>query len=80
VFQNNEGKRKFTVKAIDNCHLLTINKVDLAKVDAEYEEILADLFGNAQKRLKRTLKIKDESESYFLKKQIGATRISVADK
>eukprot|EP00347_Sterkiella_histriomuscorum_P024049 403332479 len=70
VFQNNDGKRKFTAKALDNCHLLTINKADLAKVDVEYEEILADLFMNAQKRLRRTLKIKDESESYFLKKQI----------
>lgn len=53
---------------MENCHLLTINKVDLAKVDAEYEDILSDLFANAQKRLRRTLKIKDESENFFVKK------------
>jgi len=56
------------VKALENCHLLTISKADLGKVDVEYEEILQDLFNNAKKRLKRTMKIKDESESYFLKK------------
>jgi hypothetical protein len=26
VLFNNEGKRKFTVKALENCHLLTLSK------------------------------------------------------
>ena len=55
---------------------MTINKQDLAKVDAEYEEIVAEMFANAQKRLKKTLKIKEESENYFLKKQIHPNRLS----
>lgn len=66
------------MKAIENCHLLGLSKVELAKIDAEYEEILADLFTNAQKKLKKTLKIKDESESYYLKKSIQA-RLSNKD-
>ncbi len=61
---------------MENCHLLAISKTELNKVDAEYEEILSDLFTNAQRKLKKTLKIKDDSESYYLKKSILAMRMS----
>lgn len=33
LFLNNDGKRKFTVKAVDDCDLLAINKTDLNKID-----------------------------------------------
>ena len=43
----NDGKRKFTVKAKEDCDLLTINKSDLHKIDDEYEEVLLEMFSNA---------------------------------
>lgn len=64
------------MKSVEDCDLLTLSKADLTKVDAEYEEIIADLFGSATIKLKRTLKIKNDSESYFLKKQLHPNRIS----
>jgi CRP-like cAMP-binding protein len=47
VHANSDGKRKFTVKALEDCDLLTLDKGDLAKVDAEYEEIIVEIFSNA---------------------------------
>lgn len=37
----NDGKRKFQIKALKNCDLLTISKTDLQKADQEYEEIVS---------------------------------------
>ena len=68
---NNNGRRGFTMKAVEDCDLLTLNKVDLAKVDAEYEDIVALMFKNAKMRLKKTLRIKDESENLILKKEVS---------
>ena len=70
VFTNNNLRRKFTVKSIENCDLLTLSKQDLVKLDAEYEELVAEIFTYAHKRLRKTLKIKSESESYFLKQLV----------
>ncbi len=48
-------KRKFSIKAIETSDLFTLNKQDLAKIDAEYEEVLVEMFYIARKRLKRTI-------------------------
>lgn len=68
---NNNGRRGFTCKALDDSDLLTLNKQDLYKVDVEYEEVVAEMFHHANARLKRTLKIKEESETFFLKKEVS---------
>lgn len=47
IYNGNDGKRKFTVKAIEECDLLTLSKSDLAKIDEEYEEIIVEIFSNA---------------------------------
>ena len=52
----NDGKRKFSVKASEECHLLTLGKLDLYKCDVEFEDYTSELFSNAMLRLRRTLK------------------------
>lgn len=47
VYNSDDGKRKFTVKALEDCDLLTLNKADLAKLDSEYEEIIVEIFSFA---------------------------------
>lgn len=41
---NKNGRRGFTCKALEDSDLLTLNKLDLSKVDVEYEEIVAGMF------------------------------------
>ena len=60
-------KRIFSVKAIDNCDLLTLNKADLARVEGEFEEIVAEIFMHAHKKIKKMLKIKQEKEFEYVR-------------
>lgn len=55
-------KRAFPVKAIENCDLLTLSKQDLARVEAEFEDIIAEMFVHTHKKIKKILRIKDEAE------------------
>ena len=64
----NDGKRKFSAKAMEDCDLLVLSKQDLLMADQEFEDIISDLFKNAMHRLKRTLKIKKESIRFYKKK------------
>jgi CRP-like cAMP-binding protein len=57
----NDGKRKFTAKALHDCDLLILKKEDLLKADEEFQDVMSELFRNGHLRLKRTLKIKKAS-------------------
>jgi hypothetical protein len=61
-------KRAFPVKAIENCDLLTLSKQDLARVEAEFEDIVAEMFVHTHKKIKKILRIKDEAEQEYLKR------------
>lgn len=65
----NDGKRKFSAKALEDCDLLVLTKQDLLLADQEFEDVVSDLFKNAMHRLKRTLKIKKESIKFYEKRQ-----------
>jgi hypothetical protein len=54
--------------AIENCELMTLSKADLAKVDLEFEDIIAEMFAHAHKKIRRALKIRDEVETEYIKK------------
>jgi hypothetical protein len=60
-------KRIFSVKAVDNCDILTLNKADLARVEGEFEEIVAEMFMHAHKKIRKILKIKEEKEFEYVK-------------
>jgi len=42
-----DGRRHFSAKAKEDCDLLAIKREDLVKLDGEYDDILAELFKNA---------------------------------
>lgn len=60
-------KRIFSVKAFQSCDLLALSKGDLLRVEAEFEDIVAEMFMHAHKKIKKTLAIKDEAENRYLK-------------
>ncbi|TNV83436.1 hypothetical protein FGO68_gene1262 [Halteria grandinella] len=67
-------KRAFPVKAIENCDLLTLSKQDLARVEAEFEDIVAEMFVHTHKKIKKILRIKDEAEQQYLRRQLDNQR------
>lgn len=62
-------KRAFSIKATENCDMMTLSKANLARVDSEFEEIIGEMFFNAHKKIKKTLKIKKLAETAYLIKQ-----------
>lgn len=54
--------------AIENCELMTLSKADLARVDLEFENIVAEMFAHVHKKIRRALKIWDEVETEYIKK------------
>ena len=56
----NDGKRKFSVKALTDCDLLLLSKANLYKADAEFEDIIEELFKNAMLRLKKAVRLKQQ--------------------
>ena len=40
----NDGKRKFSAKAVVDCDLLVLKKLDLLAADHEFEDVISDLF------------------------------------
>ena len=40
-------------------------------MEAEFEDIVAEMFINAHKKIKKTLRIKDQMENAYLKRQVS---------
>lgn len=64
-------RRAFTVMATETCELLTLNKTDLARAEAEFEDIIAEMFSHCHKKIKRVLRIKDDFESLFIRRKVN---------
>lgn len=62
-------KRAFSIKATENCDMMTLSKANLARVDSEFEEIIGEMFFNAHRKIKKTIKIKKLAETAYLHKQ-----------
>ena len=62
-----DGKRKFTAKALVDSELFLLTKNDLLKADEAFEDVISDLFANATHRLKKILKLKKKSRSFYKK-------------
>ena len=54
----NDGKRKFAARSIEDCDLLILSKSELLLADEMFEDVISELFQNAMHRLKRTLWLK----------------------
>lgn len=61
-------KRAFSIKAVENCDMMTLSKANLARVDSEFEDIIGEMFFNAHRKIKKTIKIKNLAESAYLLK------------
>lgn len=63
-------RRAFSVKALGPraCDILTLSKQDLQKVEAEFEEMVSEMFLNSYKKIRKILRIKDEAENQYLMK------------
>ena len=53
-----DGKRKFSVKALTDCDLLLLSKANLYCADAEFEDIVEELFNHSDVRLKAALELR----------------------
>jgi CRP-like cAMP-binding protein len=71
----NDESRLFTAKAMKDCELLVLSKSvknnsskklfqDLYAVQQEFPDIVEELLANAQKRLERTLEVKEEAIAF----------------
>jgi CRP-like cAMP-binding protein len=60
-------KRKFSVKALDDCELIKISKEDLEKTSTEFPDIASDLFENAIHRMTKFRQLKKLAEDEFEK-------------
>lgn len=68
VCKDNDGKRQFTVKALDNCEVYQLSKVDLHELELEFKDVVDDFFEVALKRLKVAKKMKNRAEEFIIKK------------
>ena len=48
------------------CHILTLSKQDLLKVDGEFAEMVGELFINSYHKIKKLKRLSRENESQFL--------------
>ena len=52
-----------------SCDLLTISKLDLQRVESDYEDMVSEIFLDSYKKIRRILKIKDKKEFEYLQKK-----------
>jgi hypothetical protein len=64
-------RRAFTVMALENCDILTLPKSDLARMEAEFEEMVSEMFLNAHRKIRKLMRIKDESENAYIMRQVS---------
>jgi hypothetical protein len=65
--------------AIQNCDILTLSKTDLVRMEVEFEDMVSEMFLNAHKKIRKTLKIKEETENAYIMNKVsrGNTNILV---
>ena len=66
VVMENEGKRQFTVKALEHSEVYQLNKNDLHMLEMEFPEIIEEFFESALGRLKIAKKMMHKAEEFAL--------------
>ena len=69
-----DGKRTFSVKALDDCEILVLNKTDLFRLYQKYPMETAGIFEGAEARLQRVLAEMRKNERVLETRQIDMKR------
>ena len=68
VCKDTDGKRQFTVKALDNVEVYQLGKAELHELEIEFKDIIDQFFESAVKRLKVARQMKNKAEEFMIRR------------